>query len=109
MAATTPTRKAMKMAAPVGSKAHYTHTGRLVGPGFLSRSVERVSKIKNGVAEVLIGVKEEAYYGVQFVERGTRFMAAQPWFKRTFERHKREMEQRFSDELRKRIKKAARA
>ena len=109
MAATTPTRKAIVMAAPVGSQAHRTHTGRLVAPGFLSRSVRRISSIKNGVATVLIGVRKEAYYGVQFVERGTKFMSARSWLESTFVQHQREIEQRFADELRKRIKKAVRS
>ena len=109
VAAVKPTIKVMKMAAPVGSEAHRTHEGRLVAPGFLSRSVRYRSRVRDGVATVTIGVLKAAFYGVQFVERGTRFMSARPWFESTFERMQGAVEQRFASDLRKRIEKVARS
>ncbi|WP_186297664.1 HK97 gp10 family phage protein [Sedimenticola selenatireducens] len=72
MNATTPAMKTMREAAPKGKQAHRTYKGNLVAPGFLSRSIKRKSSYKNGKARVIIGVKKEAFYGVLFVEKGTK-------------------------------------
>ena len=72
MYATTTVVKEMKQAAPRGKEPHRTYKGRLVSPGFLSRSVKRKSSYRNGKATVTIGVKKEAFYGVMFVEKGTK-------------------------------------
>lgn len=54
-----------------GSKAHRTYKGRLVGPGFSSRNIRVITVIspdKQKVAAVM-GVRREAFYAVQFVDR----------------------------------------
>jgi len=72
MTSTTPVVKAMKQAAPRGKKFHKTYKGNIAGPGYLSRSIKRSSRIKSGRVRVMIGVKREAFYGVLFVEKGTK-------------------------------------
>lgn len=71
MNATTPVLKSLKAAAPRGKGLHKTYKGRTVFPGFLSRSLKRKSFYRNGKARIAIGVKKEAFYGLQFVEKGT--------------------------------------
>lgn len=71
---------------PKGTEPFRTYTGRLVAPGFASRNLKLIvvlSKDKT-VAQALLGVTKEAYYAVQFVERGTSKMAAQPWLRPAF-------------------------
>lgn len=84
MGATTPVFKEMKAAIPVGKVAHRTHKGRLVAPGFAKRNIKRRSSAKKGKASVVIGVASEAFYAVQFVDRGTKKMTARNWFKKRF-------------------------
>ena len=107
--ATTPALKEMKASVPVGDVAHRTYKGRLVAPGFLKRSIRRSSFIKNGVVNVVLGVRAEAFYGVQFVEQGTVKMEAQPWFVKSFTGKREEMERRMVEVLRKKIEKVARS
>jgi len=89
MTSATPTVRKLRAVAPVGTRDHRTYKGRLVAPGFLRRSVGKESKLVRGkkstIAVVFIGVKKEAYYGVQFLDQGTKFIKAQPWFRRTFD------------------------
>jgi len=89
MTSATPTVRKLRAVAPVGTRDHRTYKGRLVAPGFLRRSVGKESKLvraKNStIAVVYIGVKKEAYYGVQFLDRGTKYIKAQPWFRSTFD------------------------
>lgn len=103
--ATTPAVRAMKLAVPTGEVAHRTYRKRLVAPGFLKRSVRVISFIRNGKAVALIGVRREAFYGVQFVDKGTKFMQAKPWFKSVFENARDEIEKRLADQLRAKIAK----
>ena len=72
MGATLPTTKEMRAAAPRGRNVHRTYKGRLVAPGFLSRSVIRKTRVnkKTGTVSVAIGVKREAFYGIAFLDRG---------------------------------------
>jgi len=138
MNASTPAFKAVKAAAPVGKKAHRTHKGRLVAPGFLRRSVIRRSSIirarRSTIAKVEIGVKSEAFYGVRFVEHGTkphiikarrgtkslmigrvavgkkvRHPGAKPnkWMTKTFDSKTGAVISRFSQQLKRKIERAA--
>jgi len=68
--ATTPVVRRMKALAPRGSEAHRTYKGRLVAPGFGSRSVIKRSRFNKarGAASVTIGVKKEAFYLIQFYD-----------------------------------------
>ena len=109
VAATTPVMRDMRAAAPVGKKEHRTYKGRLVAPTFLRRSIKRKSWIdkKWGSVKVIIGVASEAYYGVQFLDKGTKFIPAQPWFEKTFEKNASRMVAVFGAKLGTQIKKAA--
>ena len=102
--ATLPVVQAAKAAAPVGSVMHKTYKGTPVLPGFLAQSIRRRSKYKNGVATVDIGVAPEAYYGLQFVERGTVKMPPRKWFERQFNNRRALMVRRLADQLRKKIR-----
>jgi len=106
--ATLPATRAMKLAAPVGTVAHRTYRKRLVAPGFLKRSIRAISFIKRGTASALIGVKREAFYGVQFVDRGTKKMGEKKWFKSVFESQRDAMESRLVEQLKAKIAKAIR-
>ena len=108
MTSTLPAIKKMKMSVPVGKITRRTYKGRLVAPGFTKRSIRRISRIKGGKAFVLIGVRREAFTGIQFVDPGTKKMRAMPWFVKNFENSRNEMESRFSKFMKKRIEKATR-
>ena len=100
--------KEIASAAPVGKKEHRTHKGRLVAPGFLKRSVVQRSSLKKDKAIVIIGVKAEAYYGVQFLDRGTKNIKARNWFKKRFILNVPAIEQNLKTQLRAKILKAIR-
>lgn len=67
-----PTTRKIRAKAPVGKRDHKTYRGRTVFPGFLKRSVRQRSRRnrRNGSIEVRIGVLKEAFYGVQFLDKG---------------------------------------
>lgn len=69
--ATTPVVREMKAKAPRGTKPHRSYKGRYLAPSFLSRSIRRLSKARNGKVNVAIGVRAEAFYGVTFLDEGT--------------------------------------
>lgn len=75
-----PTINKMKSAAPKGRVAHRTYRGRLVAPGFLSRSVKARTKIDRqaGSASVIIGVLKEAWYGTLY-DTGPHQVTATRW------------------------------
>jgi len=103
MTSATPTVRKLRAVAPVGTRDHRTYKGRLVAPGFLRRSVGKESKLVRGkkstIAVVFIGVKKEAYYGVQFLDSGTKFIKAQPWFRRTFDANSSNIVSNFRSKL----------
>lgn len=103
--ATTPALQKMKAAVPVGSKGHKTYKGRLVAPGFLKRSIKRKSYIdkQTGAAGSVVGVSAEAFYGVQFLDRGTKFISARRWFASSFESTSQTMLEKFKIALAKKI------
>lgn len=120
---TTPVVREMKSKAPKGTEAHRTYKGRLVAPGFLSRSVKRRTKIRGGKVQVSIGVRREAFYGVAFLDEGItvssrrrgggRKAPVDPytirghrWFKPVFRRNKDKMISGFRDLLSDAIRKA---
>lgn len=71
---------------PVGRRMHRTYKGRVVAPGFGKRSLRIVTtrKTDSGLPAALLGVRKEAYYETQFLERGTSKMKAQPWLRSAF-------------------------
>lgn len=66
---------------PKSPDAVKTYKGRLVGPGFASRNIRTITQVKleQGYAKGSVGVRAEAYYAVNFVERGTKKQKAQHW------------------------------
>lgn len=109
LSASLPTFRAAQAGIPKGKVPHKTYKGRLVAPGFASRNIRRVTRLSRdgGTASVLIGVRREAFYAVQFLERGTSKMAAQPWLVPAYNSTYRQVTNRLAVELEKRIKKAA--
>lgn len=95
--------------APRGSTPHKTYRGRLVSPGFAISTLHietGVNKRSGGVWAAL-GVGREAFYEVQFQELGTRFHAAQPWLRPSFEESQDAMLSKIGSELRDRAKAVA--
>lgn len=83
-----------------------TYKGRLVTPGFLSRSLQvAVTKTKSGKAIALMGPTQEAYYGTTFVEKGTQHQSAQPWLEPAFRASSGRILERFATKLAKNIEK----
>lgn len=71
---------------PKGTRSHRTYKGRIVAPGFASRNIKIIVQRRSDKkgATAMLGVAKEAYYAVQFVERGTKKMAKQPWLRPAF-------------------------
>lgn len=124
MASTTPVIRLMRAKAPRGDRAHRTYKGRLVAPGFLSRSIKRKSFIsrKRGSVNVLVGLAKEAYYGLFYNQGFTRKTAKadtavnkwrtfantrryRGWFSKTFETSRPLIENTLVTQLRRRIDK----
>lgn len=102
-----PVVKAARENAPVGKVAHRTHKGRLVAPGFLSRNVKkRTWKSKDGrIVRASVGVSSEAFYGVQFLEPGTKHIKKNNWLTRAFETNQNKVQANFKKALSRRISK----
>jgi len=75
---------------PTGSIPHKTYKGRLVSPGFLSRSIKKTAKLSRDRQSIFvsIGVKSEAFYGLNFVELGTSRQSPRPWLRPALESSK---------------------
>lgn len=101
-------RAAAEANAPVGSEMHKTYKGRLVAPGFLSRSLNTaVSYVQQkGAVIARIGPRREAFYGTQFVEIGTSKMPARPWLRPAYEGARADVERTFVTALRAAIARA---
>jgi hypothetical protein len=96
-----------KSTVPIGTVAHKTYKGRLVGPGFASRSLRvkgSVSRDKQK-ATALLGVAPEAFYAVQFIELGTSKYPATPWLVPAFESMQEEAQAALRDAMFKRLTK----
>ena len=104
-----PAEKKAKALIPVGIDAHKTYKGRLVAPGFARRSIRSITKLDRSKqkASAALGVRQEAFYAVQFVEIGTARQAAQPWLRPAFDSTLSQQQQAMADSLRKSIEKAA--
>lgn len=113
-----PALRAAKVRAPVGDKGHRTYKGRYVFPGFLSRSVIRRSRLSRDktTAWATVGVRAEAFYGVQFVELGwtagkrgaanRRMVPGRPWLEPAFETTQQQILRRLKERLKAQIDKA---
>lgn len=121
MSAMLPALRAAQAAAPVAdppyvydgvSKDPYpkrTYKGRLVAPGFAKRNVARkavVSKDKTKV-NIMLGVKQEAFYAVQFIELGTSRIPKRPWLEPAFRASLESVDERLKEQLKRRIDLAA--
>jgi HK97 gp10 family phage protein len=60
---------------------HRTYRGRLVGAGFAARNLRIIVKINDAGTSVtaVLGVRAEAFYAVQFFEKGTAKIPRQPF------------------------------
>lgn len=106
-------KKAAQARIPKGSRAHKTHKGRLVAPGFSSRSVRVATRVdKTGQkASAAIGVRGEAFYAAQFVELGvpSRGIAARPWLRPAMAQTLAQQEDAVAKALRLTIERAAKS
>lgn len=95
-----------------GNTAHRTYKGRLVAPGFSSRQIRVVTKAEEGGTRVsaALGVRKEAFYAVQFIERelGNSKHAAQPSLRAAMSSTQQEQQTALAAKLRDRIDKIAR-
>jgi len=105
--AVTPVVQSARRNVPRGTRAHKTYKGRLVAPGFASRSIKKRVKIVGGSIVAYVGVRKEAFYAL-FFEGGTQYMRAQPWLEPALKDNKAKVLQRFGDGIEKWIRKVAR-
>lgn len=70
-----------KVNIPKSQDAAKTYKGRIVGPGFASRNIRTITQLKQaeGIARASVGVRQEAFYAVRFVQQGTKKQKSQPW------------------------------
>jgi len=108
MNAATPVVREARLRIPVGEEAHRTYKGNLVSPGFAKRNIKKKIAIKDGRAVVSIGVAREAFYVVQFLELGTRYIPETPWLVPSFVAQRRNVEQRMAAQLKTKIEKLSR-
>lgn len=110
-AAMNPVVKRMRERAPRGRRAHKTYKGRLVAPGFLSRSIRKRTRIDSKSMRVIltVGVGKEAFYGLfydrGFTRKSGKRVAGNSWFANSFIELSDETETLFAQQLRKRINK----
>lgn len=109
-AAIKPAEKAARIRIPASGDAHRTYKGRLVAPGFARRSIRVVTKLsKDGEkASAALGVRKEAFYAVQFVERGTSRQGANPWLRESFASTQASQQSALLEQLSRGISKATR-
>lgn len=115
-----PALRAAKSRAPVGTEPHKTYKGETVFPGHTSRSVRRRSVLSRDktTAWAQVGVKSDAFYSLQFIERGWRAgpegsqnrtrQAPRPWLEPAFDSTQQQILRRLKERLKKQIDKAAR-
>lgn len=96
---------------PKGDRPHRTYKGRIVGPGFASRNIRYIASLSKDKQKVtvVIGVRAEAFYAVQFVELGTSKMGKKPWLRPAFQSTIDQQQTALADHLRKVIEKIAKA
>lgn len=109
LSAMLPALRAAQAKAPVGNPPYNgkdpypvrTYKGRLRTPGFASRNVARKGILKNeGGAIVLLGVKPEAFYALNFYEFGKSGVPARPWLEPAFRESIPAVDARFRRRLR---------
>lgn len=87
-----------------------THKGNLVAPGFLSRSVLTRVYVppSRKSAFAFLGVRQEAYYGLQFLELGTSRISKRPWLVPAFSATRSDQLTAIAASLRKTLEQIAR-
>lgn len=94
---------------PGERELHRTYKGRLVSTGFLSRSIRLIVKMnrEKSLAQAILGVRAEAFYGLAFFELGTSRISKHPWLTPAFESSQEESIKGIGDTMRKRIDRIA--
>jgi len=107
-----PVLRSARTYAPVGTEPHKTYKGRWVFPGHLQRSVRRRSRLSRdkNAAYSMVGVKPEAFYGVQFVEIGTKYISGNKhkWLRPAMQDNQRAILRLLKEKLKHQIDKARR-
>jgi HK97 gp10 family phage protein len=100
-----------KRSVPVSDRNYLarTYRGTLIAPGFGKRSIAKKVKLyQDGkFAKAMVGVKPEAYYLLQFVERGTSKQPKQPWLEPAYRKTRRKVLTRFQEQMKKKILESA--
>jgi len=118
MTATLPVVKRARNSIPVGNPPYEsgdpypvkTYKGRLRTPGFAKRNIARKSKISRDrrFVSVMIGVKPEAFYAINFIEFGIPGrIPARPWLEPAFRASTGDINDRMKRRLKELIDKAA--
>ena len=89
-----------------GTDSHTTYKGRLVAPGFASRSVKKVIKIVGDSLVGRVGFKKEAFY-ILFFETGTRFVRKDPTLEPAMTSNEKKMIEKYGEAMLKWIRKQA--
>lgn len=109
--AMTPVLKQARINAPVraGNKPHKSYLGNTILPGNLRDNIVKKSKLTKdkAVAFTTIATRDEAFYGLQFVEAGTSMQRKQEWLRPAFLSNKSLVISRFQLKLGRAIDKAA--
>ena len=86
-----------------------TYKGRRVAPGFTSRSIALKATLSRArdFVKVMLGVRREAFYAVQFIELGTSKIPKRPWLEPAFRGAIAAVDSRFQERLRALIDRAA--
>lgn len=122
MSAMLPALRAARAEAPVGDPPYLrrgkpfdpypikTHKGRLRTPGFTKRNVARKSTLSRDgrSVKVMLGVRPEAFYAIQFIELGTSKIPKRPWLEPAFRKSINDVDALFRQRLKLLLDKAAR-
>lgn len=105
--ATTPIVQTARTLIPVNDRDYLKKTfrGRRVAPGFAKRNIAKKTVLyQNGrFVKAMVGVRPEAFYATQFVERGTSRQKPQPWLEPAYRRNRANVLRRFGRFLEKKI------
>jgi HK97 gp10 family phage protein len=98
---------------PVGSEPTRLgkNFGRITVPaGYLRDHIKMGTKHFDGQkASAYVGVSKAAYYGLQFVDLGTRYQSPNPWLTRALSSRRSAMESAFTASMQKSVNKAVKA
>ena len=94
---------------PGKTKLHRTYKGRMVSAGFAAASLRVRTSVKRdgSSATARLGVLKEAFYALQFFEKGTAYIPAQPWLVPAFLSTRMQAIKGVGDAIRARIQQVA--